>query len=97
MEKEERFIEFQETQNICQDKGKRRERRMRYFPVFVWSLFLVLCVSTSSWAAATAQGVALNPDANCDDADLDLTFTTVDAHREYGLVTLLDGTVLLGI
>jgi hypothetical protein len=67
---------------------------MRYVSALAWCLFLVLSVSTSGWAAATAQGVALNADANCVRADLDLTLTTVNANREYGLVTLSDGTVL---
>ena len=94
MEKEERLVEYPETQNICQDKGKRREKRMRYFSIIIWSMFLILSVSTSGWAAATAQGVALSADTDCSEADLDITLITVDAHREYGLVTLLDGTVL---
>ncbi len=69
--------------------------KTKYLSVFVWSMFLVLSFSTSSWAAATAQGVALNTGANCGDASLDLSLTSVNAHREYGLVTLFDGTVLL--
>jgi hypothetical protein len=45
-------------------------------------------------AAATAEGVALYSGADCDDASLDITLTTVGATREYGLSTLLDGTIL---
>jgi len=95
LKKEERLVEYPEGQNIFQYKGTRREKRMRYFPIIVLSMFLILSASTSGWAAATAQGVALNAEADCTNADLDITFTTADAHREYGLVTLLDGTVLL--
>ncbi|MCL4238291.1 MAG: hypothetical protein KJ047_08590 [Anaerolineae bacterium] len=45
-------------------------------------------------AAATAQGVALSAWANCGDADLDITLTTVGATREYGLITNEAGDVL---
>ena len=45
-------------------------------------------------AAATAQGVALNAGAGCDNADLDLTLTTVNAHRELGLITNAAGATL---
>jgi hypothetical protein len=45
-------------------------------------------------AAATAQGVALNANAGCTTADLDLTLTTVGATREFGLATNLSGATL---
>jgi hypothetical protein len=45
-------------------------------------------------AAATAQGVALNINAGCSAADLDLTLTTVGAVREFGLATDLTGATL---
>ena len=45
-------------------------------------------------AAATAQGVALNVNAGCANADLDLTLTTIGALREYGLATNLAGAAL---
>ena len=44
-------------------------------------------------AAATAQGVALNAGANCSNANLDITLTTVGATREYGLTTNETGTL----
>lgn len=45
-------------------------------------------------AAATAQGVALNVNAGCSNADLDLTLTTVGAIRELGQATNLAGATL---
>lgn len=45
-------------------------------------------------ATVTAEGVALNAGADCTNADLDITLTSVDAVREFGETTLLDGTVL---
>lgn len=45
-------------------------------------------------AAATAQGVALNAGADCSNANLDITLTTVGATREYGLTTNEAGDVL---
>jgi hypothetical protein len=45
-------------------------------------------------AAATAQGVALNINAGCSAANLDLTLTTVGASREFGLATDLTGATL---
>jgi len=45
-------------------------------------------------ASATAQGVALNANASCTTADLDLTLTTVGATREFGLATNLSGVTL---
>ena len=46
-------------------------------------------------AAATAQGVALNPSADCSRGDLDLTLSTADAHRESWLATNLAGATLV--
>lgn len=43
---------------------------------------------------ATALGVALNEAADCTNADLDITLTTVGATREAGITSLTDGTVL---
>jgi hypothetical protein len=55
-------------------------------------------VHTSATAAVlqtvTAQGVALNSDADCTNADLDITLTSVDAIREFGQTSLLDGTIV---
>jgi hypothetical protein len=45
-------------------------------------------------AAATAQGVALNANASCANADLDITLTTVGALREFGLATNRAGQTL---
>lgn len=38
----------------------------------------------SARAAATAEGVALNAFAGCNNADLDISLTTVGATRELG-------------
>ena len=45
-------------------------------------------------STVTAQGVALNTAADCTNADLDITLTSVDAEREFGQTSLLDGTIL---
>lgn len=46
-------------------------------------------------AASTAMGVALNAGANCtDNADLDITLTTVNATREAGITSLTDGSIM---
>ena len=47
-----------------------------------------------AYAAATAQGVALNVNAGCTTGDLDLTLTTIGATRESGKATNLAGTTL---
>jgi hypothetical protein len=45
--------------------------------------------------AATAQGVALNAGANCtNNADLDITLTTVNATREAGITSLTTGAIM---
>ncbi|MEE2776897.1 MAG: hypothetical protein VYE73_09075 [Acidobacteriota bacterium] len=45
--------------------------------------------------AATANGVALSSNAGCtNDADLDLSLTTVGATREVGITSLTDGTIM---
>jgi hypothetical protein len=51
-------------------------------------------IPMAAHALATAQGVALNVNASCTTADLDLTLTTAGAAREYGLATNLAGTTL---
>jgi len=57
-------------------------------------LIMLFAFSSHVLAAATAEGVALNTFAGCDDASLDITFTSVNAHRELGQATLEDGTIL---
>lgn len=54
-------------------------------------LGLLALVPGAARAAATAQGVALNVNASCTKADLDLTLTTVGALREFGLATNVSG------
>jgi hypothetical protein len=51
-------------------------------------------VPTLAQATATAQGVALNVNAGCTAADLDLTLTTAGASREFGQATNLSGATL---
>jgi hypothetical protein len=60
-----------------------------------WVMFGFLAgIPMAAHALATAQGVALNVNASCTTADLDLTLTTAGAAREYGLATNLAGTTL---
>lgn len=60
-----------------------------------WVLFGVVAgLPALAHAAATAQGVALNVNAGCTTADLDLTLTTVGAARESGQATNLAGAKL---
>jgi hypothetical protein len=57
-------------------------------------IIVFFAFSSNVFAAATAEGVALNEFAGCDDASLDITFTSVNAHREFGQATLEAGTIL---
>jgi hypothetical protein len=54
-----------------------------------------LCVVApiSAFATATALGVALNANAGCSNGDLNITLTTVDAHREGWQATNLTSVV----
>ncbi len=55
--------------------------------ILVLSVVALSMVPRTANAAATAQGVALATIADCADASLTLTLTTVGATREYGLMT----------
>jgi len=57
-------------------------------------IIVFFAFSSTVFAAATAEGVALNALAGCDDASLDIIFTSVNAHREFGQATLEAGTIL---
>jgi hypothetical protein len=70
----------------------RRNLLCRFAPMML--VGLVAAVPTIVRGAVTAQGVALNAAASCSNADLDLTLTTVNATREFGLSTNLAGTTL---
>jgi len=62
--------------------------------IIAWVLLGLAGMPMLAQAAATAQGVALNVNAGCSAADLDLTLTTVGAVRESGLATNLAGATL---
>lgn len=62
--------------------------------LLISTIIMLFAFSSNVLAAATAEGLALNASAGCNNADLDITLTTVNAHRELGLATLEDGTIL---
>jgi len=57
-------------------------------------LGVVAVLPGAARAAATAQGVALNANASCSNASLDLTLTTVGAQREFGQATNAAGPIV---
>jgi len=71
-----------------------RTRNHRRNLALLLLLGLVSLLPGAARAAATAQGVALNANASCTNADLDLTLTTVGAQREFGQATNLAGQIV---
>ena len=61
--------------------------------IFVFALGTL--AQLPAYAAATAQGVALNANAGCGRGDLNLTLTTAGANRESWLATNIAGATLV--
>lgn len=61
----------------------------------IFGVLLFALAPMHAQATATAQGVALNVNAGCSAGDLDITLTTVGAHREFWMATTLTGATLV--
>jgi len=61
----------------------------------LFTFAFIIAVSWHARAAATAEGVALDANADCSRGDLDITLTTAGADRESWLATNASGATLV--